>query len=227
MKKLLMLSLVALFAAASARAEKSRPILVDRVESCRAILEDLQGKPETAIPASVLSRAQAIVILNQFKAGFLFGVKDGYGVVMAKNDGRWSIPVLITAGEASFGLQVGADSVESVYIITDPQVTRQLYKTHFNLGVDAKAVAGPRQAVKERYNREILLSPIIAYTKSIGLFAGATVKGGHISRDDESNFALYRTRYTMPELLFGGWVDPRTAAPEVIPLMNMMQRLAP
>jgi SH3 domain-containing YSC84-like protein 1 len=228
MKKLLMLSLVALLAATHARAETSRDDIVVRVESCRAILEEFQAKPETAIPPTVFQRAKAIIILNQFKGGFLLGIKDGYGVIMTrKPEGRWSIPVVIRAGEASLGLQVGANAMESIYILTDANIPRQLYNQKFNIGVDAKAVGGPRAAVKEAYNHELLNAPILAYTKSVGLFVGATIKAGHISRDDTANFDLYKTRYTMPELLYGDFVDPRTAAPEVLPLMSLVQRLAP
>jgi lipid-binding SYLF domain-containing protein len=225
MKKLLMLSLVALFAAAVVRAEKSRPDAVERVESCEAVLQEFQSRPETAIPANVLQRAKAIIILNQFKAGFLLGVKDGYGVVMVRRaDNTWSLPVLIRAGEASFGLQLGANAVESVFVITDANIPKMLYKGRFNLGVDAKAVAGPHAASKERFNEEILKTPILAYTKSVGLYAGATVKAGHLSRDDEANFVLYGTRYTLPELLYGDFVP---AAREVQPLMGLVRRIAP
>jgi lipid-binding SYLF domain-containing protein len=225
MKKLLMLSLVALFAAAVVRAEKSRPDAVERVESCEAVLQDFQYHPETAIPANVLQRAKALIILNQFKAGFLLGVKDGYGVILVRRaDNTWSVPVLIRAGEASLGIQVGANAVESVYVITDANIPKLLFKGRFNLGADAKAVAGPHAASKERYNEEILKAPILVYTKSVGLFAGATVKAGHISRDDEANFALYRTRYTMPELLYGDFVPP---VPEVQPLLHLVQKIAP
>jgi SH3 domain-containing YSC84-like protein 1 len=228
MKKLLMLSLVALFAASLVRAETSRDEIVARVETCEAILQEFQSSPETAIPPTVFQRAKAIIILNQFKGGFLLGIKDGYGVIMVrKSDGRWSIPVVIRAGEASLGLQIGANSMESIYILTDANIPRQLFSQKFNIGVDAKAVGGPRAAVKESYNHEILNSPILAYTKSTGLFVGATIKAGHISRDDSANFDLYRTRYTMPELLYGDFVEPATAAKEVIPLMSLVQRLAP
>lgn len=220
-----MLSLVALFSAAVARAERTRADAITRVESCEAILQEFQRRPETALPANVLQRAKALIILNQFKAGFLFGVKDGYGVIMVRRaDNSWSVPVLIRAGEASLGLQVGANELESIYVITDPSIPKLLFKGRFNLGVDAKAIAGPHEASKERYNEEILKAPILAYTRAVGLYVGATVKAGHISRDDQSNFLLYNTRYTMPELLYGNFVQP---APEVLPLMHLVQRIAP
>lgn len=225
MKKLLMLSLAALFAATVVRAEKSRADMVDRVDSCEAILREFQSRPDSAIPPTVLQRAKALIILNQFKAGFLFGVKEGYGVIMVrKPDGNWSIPVLLRAGEASLGLQVGANSVESIFVITDAKVPRRLFNSQFNIGVDVKAVGGPRAAEKERDNRLLLSAPILVYSKSKGLFAGATVKAGHIGRDDAANFLLYSTRYTLPELLYGDFVPP---VPEVRPLMDFVKSIAP
>lgn len=224
MKKLLILSLVALFGAVVVRAEVTRADLVGRVESCEAILQEFQARPETAIPPHVLQRAKALIILNQFKAGFLLGVKDGYGVIMVKKpDGKWSVPVLINAGEASLGLQLGATTQESIFIINDEQIPRALFKQRFNLGVDAKAVAGPKAAERERVNKDILEAPLLAYTRSVGLFAGATVKAGHIARNDKANFMLYNTKYAMPELLYSDWVTPPA---EVVPLMQLVQRIA-
>lgn len=225
MKKLLVLSLLALFGAAVVRAETSRADLVDRVETCEAILQEFQLRRDTAIPQAVLAKAQAIIIVNQFKGAFLLGIKDGYGVILVKKpNGRWSVPVLISAGEASFGLQVGANAIETVYIITDANTPRQLFNHRFNIGVDAKAVIGPKAAEAEKVNAEILATPVLVYTKSAGLYAGATVKAGHLSRNDSANQTLYSTKYTMPELLYSDWVQPAT---EVLPLMQLVQKLAP
>ena len=225
MKKLLALSLLALFGAAVARAEVSRADLVDRVETCEAILQEFQSRPDTAIPSFVLQKARALIIVNQFKGAFLFGVKDGYGIIMVKKpNGRWSLPVLISAGEASLGLQIGANSVYSIYVVTDENTPRLLFNHRFNIGVDAKAIAGPKEAEVERYNAEILRTPMLLYTKVAGLYAGATVKAGHLSRNDSANCLLYNTRYTMPELLYSEWVTPPR---EVQPLMALVQKLAP
>jgi lipid-binding SYLF domain-containing protein len=62
------------------------------------------------------------------------------------------------------------------------------------------------------------------YSKSVGLYAGATVKAGHVQRNDPANFTLYNTPYTMPELLYSDWVTP---PPEVQPLMSYVQQIAP
>ena len=223
MKKFLTLFLVALLGAASLRAEPTRQQLVDRVQSCLAILQEFESRESIRPAAEAWKSAKGIIILNQFKAGFLIGVQDGYGVVLVKKpNGQWSLPVLINAGEASLGFQIGANSEETLYIITDEATPRMLFKNRFNIGVDAKAVAGPKAKEKERNNHEILRTPLLQYTKSTGLYAGATVKAGHISRNDSANFALYNTRYTMPELLYSDWVQP---VEEVRPLITLVERL--
>jgi lipid-binding SYLF domain-containing protein len=226
MKKLLLLSFAALFGASLLRAEPTRADIVSRVQSCEAILQEFNARKQIGPSPAAWSKAKGLLILNQFKAGLLLGVKDGYGIIMVKNNGRWSIPVLINAGEASLGFQLGASSVDSVFIITDENTPKMLFKNRFNIGVDAKAVAGPKAAEAQRNNEEILKTPLLAYTRSVGLYAGATVKAGHISRNDTANFLLYNTRYTLPELLYSDWVSA-DAAPEVKPLMALVQSLAP
>jgi SH3 domain-containing YSC84-like protein 1 len=220
MKKFLLLSLALLSAvSASAAGKSARQVLVEHVETCEAILHQFQDRPETAIPREVLQKARGLIIVNQFKAGFILGMKGGYGVVMVKKpDNRWSLPVLINAGEASFGLQVGASANETIYVLMDDATPRLLFKDRFNIGVDAKSA----EAVAN--NREILTTPVLVYSKARGLYAGATVKAGYASRNDQANFTLYNTKYTLPELLYSDWVQP---IDEVKYLMDYVQRIAP
>ncbi len=225
MKRFLSLALLALAATVTVSAQRTIPRseYVTRVESCEAILREFQSNPETAIPPEVLQNAAALVITNQFKAGFFFGVKDGYGVILARRtDGSWSLPAFLSAGEASFGLQVGANAVETVYVLNDPEIARRLYKSRVNFGVDAVAVAGPRAAEANNVNRDILATPVLVYTKKKGLYAGATVKTGWISANNDANRSFYETRYTLPEILQGDWVQPQ---PEVAPLRQFVTRI--
>lgn len=227
MKKLLLLSLASLLAVApaSAASKSDRDVLVSHVETCEAILQQFQNRPETAIPRAVLQKARGLIIVNQFKAGFILGMKGGYGVIMVKRpDNRWSLPVLINAGEASIGFQIGANATETIYVLMDDATPRLLFKGRVNIGVDAKAVAGPKAAEAEANNREILNTPVLVYSKARGLYAGATVKAGYVSRNDEANFKLYGTKYTLPELLYSEWVQP---IPEVKYLMDYVQKMAP
>jgi lipid-binding SYLF domain-containing protein len=227
-KKLLFFPLAAMLGATTVLANDAntpRSDLVVRVESCEAIVREFMANPNTAIPPGVWQRARAVMILSQFKAGFIFAVKGGYGVIMVKKpSGRWSLPVLIDASEASLGLQLGAKSVDTVCILTDDATPRLLFASRFNIGVDAKAVAGPSSAEYENDAKSTFIAPVIVYSKSVGLYAGATVKAGHVQRNDIANFILYNTSYTMPELLYSDWVTPPN---EVQPLMAYIAQLAP
>src|ERR1051326_5502019 len=111
MKKFLLLCLIASFGAATARAatNSARSTLIEQVETCEAILREFQKNKEIAPSDEAWKKARAVIITNQFKAGFILGMKGGYGVVLVKKpDGQWSIPVLINAGAAGLGPQLGA-----------------------------------------------------------------------------------------------------------------------
>lgn len=227
MKKLLSL-FIALALAVSLRADssKDRERFVKRMETCEAILREFQADPARAIPAEVLQRAKALVITTQFKGGLILGFQEGFGTILVKkSNGRWSIPVVVRAGEASLGLQLGGSSVESIYVLMDEQTPRLLFEGRFNIGVDAAAVAGPRTADVEKSNQLLLNIPVLVYTNKKGYFAGATVKSGYITRSDAVNRAFYALDYDLPELLYGNFVNPIPA--EVKPLMDYVTQLSP
>ncbi len=223
------LALIIVFATVGslhADSAKDRERFITRIESCEAILREFQADRERAIPSEVLQRAKAIVITNQIKGGLIIGLQEGYGTILVKKaDGQWSIPVVVRAGEASFGLQLGGSRIEIVYVITDENTPRELFDGRFNIGVDAEAVAGPRAVEAGKFNRELLTVPVLVYSNQKGLFAGATIKGGYITRSDAVNRAFYAVNYDLPELLYGNFVDPIPA--EVKPLMDLVKQLSP
>ena len=220
MKKLLCF-LIALSAAVSLHADskRDRNRFVTRLETCEAILREFQDDSTRAIPSQVLQQAKAIVIVTQIKGGVVLGFQEGYGTILVKRtDGSWSIPVVVRAGEASLGLQLGGSRIESVYVLMDERTPRQLFEGRFNIGVDAAAVAGPHASEIENANKALLNVPVYVYTNQKGLYAGATVNSGYITRSDAVNRAFYVSDYDLPELLYGNFIHPIPA--EVKPLMD-------
>jgi len=202
----------------------TRKTVIEHLDSCEAILQDIQGNFKTAIPADYLRRAKGIVIVNQFQAGFFFGIKDGYAVAMAKRpNGKWSVPAFLRAGELSFGLQAGGKSITAVYLLMDDAASRLLFKNKFNLGIEAKANAGIRAAERESTTRSVNTeSNVLVYSASEGLFLGAAIKTGYMSPDNEANRIFYNSDNRIPELLFSDWVTP---PPEAHFLMDYVTRL--
>ncbi|MCF7688639.1 MAG: lipid-binding SYLF domain-containing protein [Cephaloticoccus sp.] len=224
MKKFFSFSLLAAILMAPVAANAlPRSEYVERVETCEAVLQQFMASPETAIPADVLRRARGIIIVSQIRAGLMFGVKDGFGIIMVRRpDNTWSVPALLAAGEGSFGIQLGVSANETIYILTDDATPRLLFNQRFHVGVDAKAVAGPKAASNEHSNLEILTTPVLVYDRSKGLYAGASVKAGYLTRNDDANRSLYSTNYTLPEILYSNWV---TVPDEVKPLINYVSSI--
>lgn len=223
MKRSLLIAVALSLATAAGAAELTRADMVARFQTCEAILQETMSSPSRAIPADVLHRAKGIVIVNQVHVGLLLGVKDGWGIAMVrKPNNQWSVPVLINAGELSFGLQLGAKTVETVYVLMDDDSTRMLFKSKFKFGVDAKAVAGPKAAETER-STKTFSAQVLVYSNVKGLYAGATVKTGTMSPAVEATRRFYHTDWGIPEILFSDWVKPE---PEVQPLINYVQQIS-
>ena len=133
--------------------------------------------------------------------------------MVKKPDSHWSLPVLINAGEASLGFQIGANATETIYMLMDDATPRLLFNDRFNIGVDAKAVAGPKAAEARSNNREILARPCSSTRKRAASTPARPSRPATLSRNDKANFMLYNTKYTLPELLYSDWVSRPPSSP--------------
>lgn len=196
-----------------------------RITACETILRDFQADPQLAIPEAVLREARGIVIVSQVKGGLVVGLQFGHGVVLARRpDGEWSAPVIVRAGEASLGLQLGGKRTETVYMLMNDDTVRLLFQGRTNIGVDVLAIVGPRSYEAELVNRDILATPVLVYGRDHGLFAGATVKTGWLERNDSANRDFYGTSHTMPEILFGDIVTPPASARSITNFVTTITR---
>lgn len=212
MKKFLtaLLALTALAVSLPAARGFTRASVITQLDSCEAILQEMQGNVKTAIPAEVLQRAKGIIIVNQFQGGFIFGIKDGYGVALVRRpNGQWSVPAFLKAGEFSIGLQAGAKAINAVYVLMDDDTARLLFRNRMNLGVDAKAVAGIRASERESVSKALPGDAnVLVYSAQEGLYLGATIKTGYLSPNQKANELFYNATHRMPELLYSDWVTP-------------------
>jgi lipid-binding SYLF domain-containing protein len=226
MKKFLtaLFCLTAFVGFASAANEITRADTIVRLDSAEAILQDIQGNFKTAIPADILRRAKGIVIVNQFQAGFLLAIKDGYAVALARRpNGKWSVPAFLKAGEISLGLQAGGKAINAVYLLMDDESVRLLFKNRFNFGAEAKAAAGIRTAEREGLTKPIPGDAnVYIYTTTEGYYLGVALKTGFMSPDEAANRVFYNSNNHLPELLFSDWVTP---PPEAHYLMDYVTRL--
>ena len=92
---------------------------IKRLETATTVFEEIMEAPDNAIPRAILDKAEAVAIFpNTVKAGFIFGGHRGKGVISARNEpGEWSTPAFLTLTGGSFGLQIGAQSVDLILVI--------------------------------------------------------------------------------------------------------------
>ena len=205
MRKMLlfMVSGLIMFFMAAESGAATRRQLTGRIDDAEQYVKDFMEAPDTAIPQELLSQCRGIVILRQYKAGFVFGVKGGYGVALARDEKtrEWSAPAFIKSGEGSFGFQIGGQAIDSVFLIMNREGMEMLLKTKFKIGVDASAAAGPvgRDA-------EAKVGPgtaILVYSRAKGLYAGAAFEGGFLLSDDEANETFYDKKHiSIKDILF-------------------------
>lgn len=185
-----------------------------RIERAKEYLDDIMKAPDTAIPESLMRNAEGIIILRQYKAGFILGVKGGVGIVLVKNEkGEWSPPGFIKTGEGSFGPQIGAESVDSIFLIMNEEGMSMLNKTKFKIGVDASAAVGP--VGRDTEAKVGAGTAILAYSRAKGLYAGAAFEGGLLLSDDSANEKFYDMKgVTLKNIIFEKKVNmPKEAKP--------------
>jgi lipid-binding SYLF domain-containing protein len=190
-----------------------RPELDERIVQLTEKFEAMQHKPDRAIPAEALSRANGIVLLDRTKAGFGFAYQGGKGVVLVKDNlGHWSAPAFLTANEASFGFQIGGEESFCVMLFSDTNSIYELTGPVDKIGGEARGTAGNDAAgvggqvtAPKQYGVQV-------YTDRSGLYAGAFVKNGAIAPDEKANLAYYGQALTMQDILFDGKGEATPAA---------------
>ncbi len=151
--------------------------------------------PFRGIPQGLLRDARGVAIIpNVVKAGLVVDGRFGRGVVLARQpDGSWGNPVFITLSGGGIGVQAGVESTDVVLVFrTAHSVDRFLSgRGKLTLGGDVAIAAGPLGREAEAATDARLKAEIWSYSRSRGLFAGASLAGAAILIDHKSHEAFY------------------------------------
>jgi lipid-binding SYLF domain-containing protein len=206
--------LAALLSASLAAAQQSVPDEVDRVQDAAVVLSELSATPDRAIPKAVLERAQAIAVFPGLKkAGFVVGGQYGRGVIAVREaTGQWSAPAFLRLAGGSFGAQIGAQEVDLVLVVMNKRGVDNLLRNEFKIGGEAAAAAGPVGREASASTDLQMRAEILSYSRSRGLFAGATINGASIAEDKDANAKFYGQPYTSQEVVTGKMTSTPAAA---------------
>ena len=189
----------------------------ERIHDSLKVLTELNATPDSAIPKHLLERAEAIVVIPSLvKGGFIVGAKHGKGLVSVRDraTNSWSAPAFMDLTGGSIGWQIGVESVDLVLLVMNKDGVSQLLADRFTVGGALGVTAGPVGRNAEASTNPGLDAGILAYSRSKGLFAGATLEGASLRMDKSDNEAFYGKTITLREITgasFGGTSLPPAA----------------
>lgn len=172
------------------------------------------------VPASVLAKADCIIILpNVKKFAVGIGGTGGRGPMSCREGngftGKWSPPAMYSIGGASAGFQVGGKSSDIVIAIMTSTAVDKVLNSKVKVGTDVSAAAGPGASAGTMGNSADMLT----YSRSSGLFAGASIDGASLEPDSDANQRLYGKPASAKDVVSGG-VKATTAGEALVSLLD-------
>ncbi len=185
-----------------------------RVQNAANVLNDIMKTPDKGIPDSVMKNAMCVgVVPSMKKAGFVFGGEYGKGVASCHDAHGWSAPAPFTLGGGTWGLQIGGEAVDVVFLIMNNKGMEDLLSSKFTLGADASVAAGPVGRQAEGDTDWKMKAEVLTYSRARGIFAGLTLNGAVIAQDHDATKAFYGNDASFRSILKGEVPAPSGSAP--------------
>ena len=198
---------------------------IEQTTKAATVFREIMGAPDKAIPKRVLDNADCIAVFpSVIKAAFGIGGRGGRGLAICRTPSGWSAPAYLNVGGASFGAQIGVESVDYVMLFMTPDSARSLLQNNVKLGGNVSVAAGPIGREAEAATDLKLNSQILSYSRSKGLFAGAALEGAVIETANNDMRDVYGPNATAKAVLFDGTVK---APQEVTAFAKVVETFTP
>lgn len=149
----------------------------------------MQQNPSTRIPADQLAAAKGIVLLDRTGGAFIIGGHSGRGVALKRNpQGQWTQPSFVESGGVSLGAQIGGTKDFFVMLANTPAAADTLEQSSTDIGAAASVTGGASNAGAQA---DLQSRPVVVYSQTKGLYAGASLKGGSLKEDADANEVYY------------------------------------
>jgi lipid-binding SYLF domain-containing protein len=194
-----------------------------RIQEAAAVLREIHAVPDKDVPQELWDKAECVLVVPGLKkAAFMFGAEYGKGLMSCrKESGGWSAPVFMQIGKGSWGLQIGAQSIDLVLLVMNKKGIEKLLANKVSLGAEMSIAAGPVGRDARAATDAQMKAEILSYSRAQGLFAGINLSGGVVKPDDDDNQDLYGPKVSAKDVLLAGTIEP----PEVTkPFMDALAR---
>jgi len=172
----------ALFAVPASASDKS-----ELLHDANRTVDNLKHDPAFAQAARMIEGARAVYIVPKLvKGGFIFGAEGGDGVLLVREGHTWSTPKFYGMGSASFGLQIGLEQAELVFIINSERALRGIEKGNVKIGAGAGLtvvnLSSGAEGATTTHGGDI-----VVWTSGSGAYAGISFNGSVIKADTDEN----------------------------------------
>ncbi|MEH6404366.1 MAG: lipid-binding SYLF domain-containing protein [Sneathiella sp.] len=179
------------------------------VDKAKITVEALAAQSDMDQFRKLLAVSKGIVVFPQvLKAGFIIGGSGGTGVLLSRGvDGSWSSPAFYTMGEASIGLQFGAEAKEMVLVIMTQKGLEAIIDNQVKLGGDLSAAVGPvgkNVGASSTTNMDV---DVFSFAKNSGLFIGASVAGSVLDAKEDWLASYYGKAVKARDVVINRSVD--------------------
>ena len=202
---------VALTATTTAASDLSSKEL-SRIQEAATVLREIHGIPDKDIPDELWQRAECVVVIPSLKkAAFVVGGEYGKGLMSCKHDGAWGAPIFMQIGKGSWGIQIGAQTIDLVLLVMNKSGMEKMLRNKVTLGAEASVAGGPVGRDARAATDGQMKAEILSYSRTQGLFAGINLSGGIVRADMEDNRDLYSPDVLPRDVVMNGKAPPPPA----------------
>jgi len=190
-----MAGLLASGPASSPRSPNQARAEQNRLQNAGKVMQEILNVPDD-IPQDLLDKARCVIVMpSVLKAAFVVGGSYGRGAMVCRTGkdftGPWSAPAMYVLEGGSFGLQIGGEATDFVFLVMNDRGAGSLLRTKVTLGADASAAAGPKGRSAAADTDAYMRAEILSYSRARGAFAGIALDGSTLHPDGEANRKLY------------------------------------
>ena len=174
---------------------------LELLDHANRTVDNLKSDPAFATAAKMMHSARAVLIVPRLvKGGFIFGAEGGDGVLLKRSGRTWSSPAFYSLASASFGLQIGLEQAELVFIIMTDRALKGIERSEFKLGAGAGITvvtlsSGAEGATSGQGG------DIVVWASGTGAYGGLTFNGSVVKARDEWNEGFYGHNAMVPDIL--------------------------
>jgi len=200
----------------------------ERLKESAVVMEEILNIPDS-IPQDLLDRAECVVVVPSVKKLALgFGGSYGRGTMVCRSgeefNGPWGSPAMYALEGGSFGLQIGGEATDFVFLVMNRRGADSLLRSKVKLGADAAVAAGPKGRAATASTDAFLRAEILSYSRNRGLFAGISLEGSTLRPDNGASSKIYGRNVSAREIVLQNEVRMPAAG---VKLAQILQGASP